>query len=168
MCELCKKNKKFTEDKAIVIKTMEATTPELGPVGFWSPKSSSFSGCDSIVVEEAARNFLSPRPSIKQSGAPNFFVQHDKVEDSKLRRYRETCGRALEQFLQRQTSSNDSIVFLLGMAFDRLVRDRTSLRSVCCRFSVPPSVAQYSGNESSCNLQRFRVKNVTVGGDDHR
>ena len=107
---------------------MEATTPELGPVGFWSPKSSSFSGSDSIVVEEAARNFPSPRPSIKQSGAPNFFVQHDKVEDSKLCRYLETCGRALEQFLQRQTSSNDSIVFLLGMAFDRLVRGRTSLR----------------------------------------
>ena len=33
---------------------MEATTLELGPVGFWSPKSSSFSGSDSIVVEEAA------------------------------------------------------------------------------------------------------------------
>ena len=75
---------------------MEATTPELGRVGLWSPKSSSFSGSNSIVVEEAARNFLSPRPSIKQSGAPNFFVQHDKVEDSKLRRYLETCGRALE------------------------------------------------------------------------
>ena len=107
---------------------MEATTPELGPVGFWSPKSSSFSGSDSIVVQEAARNFVSPRPSIKQSGAPNFFVQHDKVEDSKLHHYLETCGRALEQFLQRQTSSNDSIVFLLGMAFDRLVRGQTSLR----------------------------------------
>ena len=38
-------------------KTMEATTPELGPVRFWSPKSSSFSGSDSIVVEEAAKNF---------------------------------------------------------------------------------------------------------------
>ena len=38
-------------------KTKEATTPELGPVGFWSPKSSSFNGSDSIVVEEAARNF---------------------------------------------------------------------------------------------------------------
>ena len=35
--------KKITEDKAIIIKNMEATTPELGPVGFWSPKSSSFS-----------------------------------------------------------------------------------------------------------------------------
>ena len=107
---------------------MEATTPELGPVRFWSPKSSSFSSSDSIVAEEAARNFLSPRPSIKQLGAPNFFVQHNKVENSKLRRYLETCGRALEQFLQRQTSSNDSIVFLLGIAFDRLVRGRTSLR----------------------------------------
>ena len=94
--------------------------------GFWSPKSSSFSGSDSIVVE-AAKNFLSPRPSIKQSSAPNFFVQHDKVEDSKLRRYLETFGRALEQFLQRQTSSNDSILFLLGMPFDQLVRGRTSL-----------------------------------------
>ena len=90
---------------------MEATTPELSPVGFWSPKSSSFSGSDSIVVEEAARNFRSLRQSINKSGAPNFFIQHDKVEHSKLRRYLETCGRALEQFLQLQTSSNDSIVY---------------------------------------------------------
>ena len=57
---------------------MEATTPELGPVGFWSPKSSSFSGSDSIVVEETARNFRSSRPSIDKSGAPNFFIQHVK------------------------------------------------------------------------------------------
>ena len=77
---------------------MQATTPELGPVGFWSPKSSSFSCCDSIVAEEAARNFLSPRPSINKSCEAIFFIQHDKVEASKLRRYR---GRALEQFLQR-------------------------------------------------------------------
>ena len=90
---------------------MEVTTPELGSVGFWSPKSSSFSGSDSVIAEEAARNyFLSPRRCIKQSGAPNFFVQHDKVEDSKLHRYLETCGRALGQFLQGQTSSNDYIV----------------------------------------------------------
>ena len=107
---------------------MEATTPELGPVGFLSPKSSFFSGSDSIVVEEAARNFLSPWSSINKSGAPNFFIQHDKVEASKLRRYLETCGRALEQFLQLQTSSNDSIAFLLGMPFDPLIRGRTSLR----------------------------------------
>ena len=107
---------------------MEGTTPELGPVGFWSPKSSSFSGSDSIVVEEAARNFQSPQPSINKLGAPNFFIQHDKVEASKLRRYLETCGRALEQFLHLQTSSNDSIVFLLSMPFNRLVRGRTSLR----------------------------------------
>ena len=105
---------------------MEATTPELGPVGFWSPKSSSYSGSDSIVVEEAARNFQSPQPSINKSGAPNFFTQHDKVEAPKCRRYLETCGRALEQFLQLQTSSNDSIIFLLGMPFDRLVRGQTS------------------------------------------
>ena len=112
-------------------KTKEATTPKLGPVGFWSPKSSSFSGRDSIVVEEveeAARNFLSPRLSINKSHVPNFFIQHYKVEASKLRLYLETCGRALEQFLQRQTSSNDSIVFLLRMPLDRLVRGRASLR----------------------------------------
>ena len=84
---------------------MEATTPELGSVHFWSPKSSSFSGRDSIVVEEAAKNVRSPRPSVKKSGAPNFFIEHDKVEDSKLRRYLETFGRALEQFLQLQTST---------------------------------------------------------------
>ena len=84
---------------------MEATTPELGPVRFWSPKSSSFSGSNSIVVEEAAKNLLSLRPSVNKSGAPNFFIQHDKVKDSKLRCYLETFGRALEQFLQRQTSS---------------------------------------------------------------
>ena len=73
---------------------MEATTPELGPVGFLSPESSSFSGSDSIVVEEAARNFISPRLSINKSSAPNLFIQHDKVEDSKLRRYFETSGHA--------------------------------------------------------------------------
>ena len=84
---------------------MEGTTPELGPVRFWSPKSSSFSSSDSIVVEEAAKKRSKSRPSVNKSGAPNFFIQHDKVEDSKLRRYLETFGRALEHFLQLQTSS---------------------------------------------------------------
>ena len=84
---------------------MEATIPELGPVRFWRSKSSSFSGSDSIVVEEAAKKLLSPRPCVNKSGAPKFFIQHDKVDDSKLRRYLETFGRALEQFLQRRTSS---------------------------------------------------------------
>ena len=107
---------------------MEATTLELGPVRFWSPKSSSFSGRDSIVVEEAAKNLLSPRPSVNKSGAPIFLIQHDKVEDSKLHRYLETFGRALEQFLTTTNVLNDSIIFLLGMPFDRLVRRRTSLR----------------------------------------
>ena len=55
-CVSCVKKKKLPEDKAIIIKTMEATTPELGPVGFWSPKSSFFSGSVAIVVEEVARN----------------------------------------------------------------------------------------------------------------
>ena len=80
---------------------MEATTPELIPVRSWSPKSSSFSGSNSIVVEEAAKTFYVQA----KSGAPNFFIEHDKVEDSKLRRYLETFGRALEHFLQLQTSS---------------------------------------------------------------
>ena len=35
---------------------MESATPELRPVSLWSPKSNSFSGSDSIVVEEDARN----------------------------------------------------------------------------------------------------------------
>ena len=65
---------------------MEATIPELGPVRFWSPKSSSFSGSNSIVVEEAAKNFLSPQPSVNVRRS-EFFIEHDKVEDSKLRRY---------------------------------------------------------------------------------
>ena len=84
---------------------MEATTPKLGHVRFWSPKSSSFSGSDSIVVEEAAKKLLSPRPSVNKSGAPNFFIQHDKVDDSKLRHYLEIFGRTLKHFLQRRTSS---------------------------------------------------------------
>ena len=67
----CVKKKKLTEDKAIIIKIMEATTPELGPVGFWSPKSSSFSGSYSIVVEEAARNFLTAE--YKTVGRSEFF-----------------------------------------------------------------------------------------------
>ena len=79
---------------------MEATTPEPGPVGFWSPKSSSFSGSNSIVVE-ATR---SPRPSINKSYEANSFIQHDKVEASKLHRYLETCGHTLEQFLATKTN----------------------------------------------------------------
>ena len=92
---------------------MEATTTELGPVGFWSQKSSSFSGNDSIVVESTARNFRSPRLSINKSLEENSILQLDKVEASKLHRYLETCGHALEQFLQRQMSSDDCIIFVL-------------------------------------------------------
>ena len=85
---------------------MEATTPELGYVRFWSPNSSSFSGSYSIVVEEAAKKkHLSPRPSVNNQALGIFFIQHDKVDDSKLRRYLETFGRALEHFLQRRPSS---------------------------------------------------------------
>ena len=51
---------------------MEATTPELGPVRFWSPKSSSFSGSDSIVVEEAAKISKS-MAECKQVRRSNFF-----------------------------------------------------------------------------------------------
>ena len=29
-------------------------------------------------------------------------------------------------------------------------------------------VAQYSGKESSCNLQHFGIQNLTVGDDDHQ
>ena len=109
-------------------KSMEATTPELGPVAFWSPKSSSFSGSESIVVEKAARNFLSPQPSVNKSREANSIIYHNKVEASKLRRYLETCGRTLEQFLQRPTSSDNSIIFLLHMVLDWLVRSRASVR----------------------------------------
>ena len=35
--------------------------------------------------------------TVNKSGAPNFFIQHDKVEDSKLHRYLETFGRALDR-----------------------------------------------------------------------
>ena len=47
---------------------MEASTPELGPVRFWSPKSSSFSGSNSIVVEEAAKSMA----ECKQVGRSEF------------------------------------------------------------------------------------------------
>ena len=106
---------------------MEATPPELGPVDFWSQKSSSFSGSDSIVVEATARNYRSPRSSINKSHEANSFIQHDKVEASKLHHYLETCSCALEQFLQRQTSSDNSITFLFRMPFDRLVRGHASV-----------------------------------------
>ena len=136
---------------------MEATIPELGPVRFWSPKSSFFSGSDSIVVEEAAKNFLSPRPSVNKSGALNFFIQHDKVEDSKLRRYLETFRHALEQFLQRRTSSTTPLSSYSACRSTDWYGVEHHYVSVRSRFSVPPSVAQYSRNESSCNLQHFGV-----------
>ena len=80
---------------------MEATIPELGPVRFWSTKSSSFSDCS----RRSCKIHSKSTASVNKSGAQNFFIQHDKVEDSKLRRYLETFCRALEQFLQRRTSS---------------------------------------------------------------
>ena len=76
---------------------MEATIPELGPGGFWSPKSSTFNGSDSIVIEETERNFLSRQPSINKSEQSELLFQNHKVEASKLHRYLETCGHALEQ-----------------------------------------------------------------------
>ena len=57
----------------------KTTTPKL---------SSSFSGSDSIVVEEAARNFRSPRPSTNKSLTPNFFIQHDKIGITGLETWR--------------------------------------------------------------------------------
>ena len=86
---------------------MEATIPELGPVHFWSPKSSSFSGKRLHCSRRSFKKLLSPRPSVNKSGAPNFFIQNDKVETNVLK---------------------DSIIFLLGMPFNRLVRHRKSLR----------------------------------------
>ena len=99
-------------------KSIQATAPELGPVGLWSPKSSTFSGSDSIVVDEPARKFGSPRPSINKLREANSSYQNDKVEASKLRRYLETCGCALEQYLQLKASSEDSNIFLLGMLLE--------------------------------------------------
>ena len=52
---------------------MEATTPEPGPVRFWSPKSSYFSGSDSIVVEEAAKKLTKSTAECKQFKRSNFF-----------------------------------------------------------------------------------------------
>ena len=75
---------------------MEATTPELGPVHFWSPKSSSFSGSYSIVSRRSCKKLTKSTPSVNKSGAKNCFIQHDKVEDSKLRRYLEITKREMK------------------------------------------------------------------------
>ena len=77
---------------------MVATTPELGPVCFRSPKSSSFS---SIVVEEVRRSCKKLSKSTaeyKEVAQSEFFIQHFKVEASKLRRYLKTCGCAWNSF----------------------------------------------------------------------
>ena len=66
-------------------------TPELGPVSLWSPKSSTFSGSQSIIVEP------SRRPSINKSEQRELLDQNHEIEASKLRRYFKTCHRALEQ-----------------------------------------------------------------------
>ena len=71
--------------------SIQATAPKVGPVGLWSPKSSTFSGSDSIVAEETARNFLSPRPRTNKSEQSKLHFQNHKVEASKLRRYLEIC-----------------------------------------------------------------------------
>ena len=53
---------------------MEATTPKLGHVRFWSPKSSSFSGNDPIVVEEAAKKLSKSTAECKQVRRSEFFL----------------------------------------------------------------------------------------------
>ena len=57
---------------------MEATTPELGPVRFWSPKSSSFSTSDSIVVEEAAKKLTKSTPSVNSQALRIFLFSKIK------------------------------------------------------------------------------------------
>ena len=70
----------------------------LDPFGLWSPKFSTFSGSDSIVVR---RNFLSRRPSIIKSERSELLDQNHKVEASKLHRYFETCRLALKQSIYK-------------------------------------------------------------------
>ena len=53
---------------------MEATTPELGPVGLWSPKSSNRQWYKRLHCSR--RNFLSRRPSINKSEISEFLDQN--------------------------------------------------------------------------------------------
>ena len=115
--------------------SMEATTPELGPVSFWSPKSSIFSGSDSIA---SRRNFLSRRPSINKSERSELLDQNHKVEAFKLRRYLQTCHRALEQFLQPKTSPKTPLLRML------LERGKGLHISTCKRAVSIPHPPQYS------------------------
>ena len=61
---------------------MEATTPELGPVRFWSPKSSSFSGSDSIVVE-AAKKLSKSTAECKQVRRSEFWINRQEQLQSR-------------------------------------------------------------------------------------
>ena len=100
---------------------MEATTPELGPVGLWSLKSSTFSSSDSIVVEEITK--LTAK--YKQVRTKQISRQNHRIEASKLCCYLEACHRALEQSLQLKSS----YYFLLCMLLGRPVRDYASVHA---------------------------------------
>ena len=163
MCESCKKKQKTYWRKSNYNQNYGSYYSWTRSCWLLESKIQFLGGSNSIVVEEAARNFLSPRPSIKQSGAPNFFVQHDKVDDSKLRRYLETCGRALEQFLHRQTSSNDSILYCLFTQYAvRPTGKGTNIITWACAvgFPYPPPLLRNiaeTNRHAICSILVYRM-----------
>ena len=68
-------------------------------------------------------------PSVDKSERSEILYQNHKVEAFKFRHYLETCRHALEQSLQLKMSSEDLIIFLFCMLFERLVRDPMSVRA---------------------------------------
>ena len=106
---------------------MEATTPELGPVGLWSPKSSTFSGSDSIVVEEITKL------TAKYKQVRTKQISHPE-SSSKLCCYLETCRRALEQSLQLKSS----YYLLLCMLLERPTGKGLYISTCACALGIPP------------------------------
>ena len=70
----------------------------------------------------SCKKFLSPRQSINKSREANSFIQHDKVEASKLRRYLETSCCALNSFY------NDKRPLTTPCSACPTVRGRASVR----------------------------------------
>ena len=73
--------------------------------------------------------------SMNKSEKRELLFMNHKVEASKLRRYLETCSHAIEQFLQLKTTSEDSIIFKLGMMPEKLVRIMLQYVSVSSRYT---------------------------------
>ena len=134
---------------------MEATIPELGPVRFWSPKSSSFSGSDSIVVEEAAKN------GSRKVDGPNT----QKIRRAKIKLYRDT------PYLKSETTKQKKLRNKRRLNKLRTKEDKFSGNSLKKTYGIESVQMLLNDGQQGCSISAWHhlheTKCWTVGDIYH-